>query len=122
MGKAKKRLTNKEKAERARLKKQMQEKGILPPDKKRLNRRKFAKEVQRDWESNRPHAGYLSIACQWMMPSPKGQVTPETVGVLKAMKIAMEIQCFEQELAMKGEHTYSVMDLYEQVVKPVMDL
>ena len=36
-----KRMTNKEKAERAAIKKKLQADGILPPDKPRLNRRKF---------------------------------------------------------------------------------
>lgn len=42
-----KRLTNKEKALKAKVKKELQEQGILPPDKPRLNRRKFAKEPRR---------------------------------------------------------------------------
>ena len=37
----KKRLTNKEKKSNAAFKKQMQEKGILPPDKPKLNRKKL---------------------------------------------------------------------------------
>ena len=41
----KKRLTQREKAERAAIKKQLQADGVLPPDKPRLNRKKFAREV-----------------------------------------------------------------------------
>ena len=47
MPKWKKRLTQREKAERAAIKKQLQADGVLPPDKPRLNRKKFAREV---WE------------------------------------------------------------------------
>ena len=47
MPKGKKRLTQREKAERAAIKKQLQADGVLPPDKPRLNRKKFAREV---WE------------------------------------------------------------------------
>ena len=36
-----KRMTNREKDERKRFKKNLQEKGIIPPDKPRLNRKKF---------------------------------------------------------------------------------
>ena len=45
MPKGKKRLTQREKAERAAIKKQLQADGVLPPDKPRLNRKKFAREV-----------------------------------------------------------------------------
>lgn len=37
----KKRLTNKEKKLNAEAKKRLQEQGILPPDKPKLNRKKF---------------------------------------------------------------------------------
>lgn len=40
----KKRLTQRQKTENARLKKHLQAEGILPPDKPRLNRKKFAAE------------------------------------------------------------------------------
>ena len=42
MAQKKKRLTQREKAERARAKKWAQENGLRPPDKPRLNRKKFA--------------------------------------------------------------------------------
>ena len=45
-----KRMTNREKDERKRFKKSLQEKGIIPPDKPRLNRKKFAKEVCDEWK------------------------------------------------------------------------
>ena len=40
-----KRLTQREKDENLRFKKEMQKKGILPPDKPRLKRKRFAEEV-----------------------------------------------------------------------------
>lgn len=46
----KKRLTQREKAERAAMKKQLQAEGVLPPDKPRLNRKKFARETWAEWE------------------------------------------------------------------------
>ena len=45
-----KRMTIREKEERKLIKKQLQEKGVLPPDKPRLNRKKFAEEVNHEWE------------------------------------------------------------------------
>ena len=46
----KKRLTQREKAERAKMKKELQAEGVLPPDKPRLNRKKFARETWAEWE------------------------------------------------------------------------
>ena len=46
---AKKKMPQREKAERARIKKKLQQEGILPPDKPRLNRKKFAAEVWDEW-------------------------------------------------------------------------
>ena len=45
-----KRLTNREKKERAEFKKRMQEKGVLPPDKPKLNRKKFVEEARKEWD------------------------------------------------------------------------
>lgn len=44
-------MTKKERAERAKIKKRMQANGILPPDKKKLNRRKFAEEARKEWNA-----------------------------------------------------------------------
>ena len=43
--KKQKRMTQRQKDERAQVKKELQAKGVLPPDKPRLNRKKFAKAV-----------------------------------------------------------------------------
>ena len=43
--KKQKRMTQRQKDERAQVKKELQAKGVLPPDKPRLNRKTFAKEV-----------------------------------------------------------------------------
>lgn len=47
----KKRLTNKEKQARADFKKRMQEQGVLPPDKPKLNRKKFIEDAQCEWNN-----------------------------------------------------------------------
>ena len=63
-----KRLTNKEKQARAELKKRMQDKGVLPPDKPKLNRKKFIDEAREEWNGEVVTALYGSIT-SWM-PSP----------------------------------------------------
>ena len=44
-------MTNKEKKERAVIKKQLQADGVLPPDKPRLNRRKFIQEAREEYNA-----------------------------------------------------------------------
>ena len=61
----KKRLTNREKKDRAEFKKQMQEKGILPLDKPKLNRKKFIKEAREEWngrDSDRCMSSWAELA------------------------------------------------------------
>ena len=47
----KKRLTNREKKLRAEAKKELQAKGVIPPDKPKLNRKKFIDEAKAEWNS-----------------------------------------------------------------------
>ena len=88
MAQRKKRLTQREKAERAALKKKWQAEGLIPPDKPRLNRKKFAREA---WEAfdafyrAEPIRAELSLlkAIGFMVGPDMKEVSPEEVGVLK---------------------------------------
>lgn len=120
----KKRLTQREKALNARCKKELQEQGILPPDKPKLNRKKFATEVITEVEETEgPLYVYLMRAIAWMTPSknPIRPVTPEEVGALKVLKIALETKKFEEALP-KGTTQYNLQDFYEKVIRPIIDL
>lgn len=117
-----KRMTVCEKKERAQIKRQLQEEGILLPDKKRLNRSRFASEVRADWEAERPPDWYLRMACILLGPATGFPVSPEQVGVLKVMKAAVEIHRFEKERKEHGETTCPARDLYEQVILPIKEL
>ena len=91
----KKRLTQREKAERAATKKRLQARGVLPPNKPRLNRKKFARETWAEWtallaENRLGAAMALCRAVSFTTDSELLEVTPEQVGILKAMKIAVE--------------------------------
>lgn len=46
----KKRLTNKQKKLNAEVKKELQEKGVIPPDKPKLNRKQFIEEAKGEHE------------------------------------------------------------------------
>ncbi len=118
MAKAKqKKMTQREKAERAAFKKQMQEKGVLPPDKPRLNRKKFAREVWMEFEQmNAIRADvYLRKAIGCMVGPDMREVTPEEVGVLKLMKIAIETDKFMRALEAEGRTQYTIGEYAEKV-------
>lgn len=121
---AKKKMTQREKAERARIKKELQKEGLLPPDKPRLNRKKFAAEVWEDWLSFGTFKDwmYLSRAISCMVGPDMTEVTPEQVGVLKVMKLAMEMKKFEERLQVEGREKYTIGEIYEAAIKPVLEL
>ena len=123
----KKRLTQREKAERAAMKKQLQAEGVLPPDKPRLNRKKFARETWAEWtallaENRLGAAMALCRAVSFTTDSELLEVTPEQVGILKAMKIAVEYEKFLQKLETEGRSDYSIGELADEVVLPIWKL
>lgn len=125
MAKAKqKKMTQREKTERAAFKKQMQEKGVLPPDKPRLNRKKFAREVWAEFEQMDVIRAdfYLRKAIGCMVGPDMREVTPEEVGVLKLMKIAIETDKFMKALEAENRTQYTIGEYAEKVVLPIMRL
>ena len=101
-----KRLTNKEKALKAKVKKELQEQGLLPPDKPRLNRRKFAKEAaeQFDKEINPMDVFWFHNALTLVTAGTDVlPITSEQVGVFKLMKITAEIKKFHEETKKIGK-------------------
>lgn len=104
-----KRLTNKEKALKSKVKKELQEQGLLPSDKPRLNRRKFAKEAaeQFDKEINLMNPmdvfwfhNVLTLVTAGTDVLP---ITSEQVGVFKLMKITAEIKKLHEETKKSGK-------------------
>lgn len=105
----------------------MREEGILPPIKKKLNRRNFIKEVRDAYSSelNRfEDIRYLYEAISWMLPSGeyKTKITPEEIGVAKVLKMAVEIKKFNEEKIANGEKTYKFDDLYKTVIEPIRNM
>lgn len=122
----KKGLTNREKKERAEFKKRMQEKGILPPDKPKLNRKKFIEEARSEWDSRDKKCYvwefYLMNAMSYMLGHmEKGmRLSREAVGAAKVLKLAMRLREFDEELKAKGEAEYKVVDQYNYI-KDILD-
>jgi hypothetical protein len=120
----KKRLTQREKTENARIKKEMQKEGILPPDKARLNRKKFAREVMAEFGAMDVFAAdlYLRRAIGCMVSEDMTRVSEEQVGVLKLLKIAVETQKFMRALEAEGRKQYTIGEYVDKVVHPVRKL
>lgn len=124
MAQKKKRLTQAQKAANARIKKEFQEKGLIPPDKPRLNRKAFAAQVWKEFmELDAITADlYLRNAIGCMVSPDMRQVTPEQVGVLKLMKIAVETARFMDALKAEGRDQYTLGEYIDKVVHPVVKL
>lgn len=123
----KKRLTNREKQERADFKRRMQEQGILPPDKPKLNRKKFIEEAREEWNGRSNDCyiweHYLLEAVSYMLCQTEGtssRASLEAVGVATALKLAIRLREFSEEVRAKGEHEYKLADQYNYI-KDILD-
>lgn len=124
MAKKNKRLTQREKALNARVKKELQEKGLIPPAKARLNRKKFAADVRAEWNAAEgPLYAYVMRSIGWMLPDEKPlfPITPEQIGVLKLLKIALATKAYEDALP-EDVHKYNAVDFFREVVEPIINL
>ena len=121
-----KRLTNKEKQVNKEIKAELRSKGIIPPVKPKLNRKKFALEVIEEFEAFNTYDNliYLHRAITCMMPSLKlnNAITPEQIGILKVAKIAMEYKRFVEDLKARDKTNYNIGELYEKVIAPIVNL
>ena len=114
-------MTKREIKERAKIKKSLQARGILPPDKKRLNRKKFIDEVREQWLKRDRTCFklefYIMRALVWMTSytDNRGNISPEAVGAAKVYKIALRFKEFEEEIQKSGQSAYTVRELYESV-------
>lgn len=124
MPQKKKRLTQREKAERAEIKKRLQEEGLLPPDKPRLNRKKFAREVWEEFNGMDVFKAdyYLRQAIGTMVGPDMHEVTPEQVGILKLLKLAVETEKFMRALEAEGRDKYTIGEYHDKVYSPIMKL
>lgn len=128
VAKKRKPMTIKEKKFRAEIKKDLLERGILPPPKPRLNRKKFAKEVikrmtESDFGCRLDDFEYISNALVLMLPSEFArEISLEHIGVLKVVKIAMDMKEYKQKLRDNGETTYNLLTMHDEVIQPTKDL
>lgn len=126
MAAKKKRLTQKEKKQNAEVKKELQEKGIIPPDKPRLNRKKFVDEAMKEWD-NRPQCYiwdiYLIEALGFIIGRTEGRsfrVSQEAVGAAKVLKLAVRLYQFHMKLKEEGRTEYKVVEELE-FIRDILD-
>lgn len=122
--KGNKKMTAREKAERAKVKKELQAKGILPPDKKPLNRKKFGRETWAEFvEECSGLDGLMELrhALGCMVSDNPSSVDAEQVGVYKLMKIAVELRRFKARLTEEGRTEYTIGELAD-VISPIIRL
>ncbi len=116
----KKRMTNREKQERAAMKKRLQAEGLIPPDKPRLNRKRFIEEAEAEWNGRDLECLiwdlYIMRALFYVLGCGSAKrISPEAVGAAKILKLAIRLHRFEAELKENGRDKYTVGELHEYI-------
>lgn len=121
-----KKLTNKEKQMNAKVKKKLQEEGFLPPDKPRLNRKKYIEEAMQEWNSRDDSCCvwdlYLYKAVNMMIGKVDRnfRTSPEAVGAAKCLKIALRLKEFSDKLRAEGKKEYTLKEQFD-FIKDIID-
>lgn len=116
-----KKMTKAQKAMNARIKKQLQKEGVIPPDKLRMNRKKYIEEAMTEWNGREPgYYGwdiYLHRAISFMLGQTDQHLraSPEAVGVAKTLKLAIRLKEFSDKLKEEGRATYTLGEQYEYI-------
>ena len=100
---------------------------VVPVEKPRLDRKKFARETWAEFEAlfkAKPIRAELALikAVGFMVGPEMHRVTPEEVGVLKLLKLAVEYDGFLNKLEAEGRETYTTGELVDEVVLPIIKL
>lgn len=116
-----KKLTNAQKKLNMQIKKELQDKGTIPPDKKRLNRKKFIDDQQKAW--NARTQGYIweihllhAVGIMLHQKETK-RFTPslEAVGAAKVIALALRMEEFREKLKSEGRTSYTVEEEYNYI-------
>lgn len=111
-------MTKAQKAMNAKIKKELQEKGIVPPDKPRLNRE--------EWNGRNAEYYawdvflYQAISIVLGHTDRHLRASPEAVGVAKTLKLALRLKEFRDKLKAEGRYTYTMGEEYEYI-KDILD-
>ena len=108
-------MTKKERKDLAKAKKRLQAEGVLPPNKPRLNRKKFAKEVNKEWEELEiggitDISLILNVLAMMTRSGEYGGITSEDIGILKLKKCVIEIK---KALQVEQRSCFTDSELYK---------
>ena len=125
MAQKRKKMTNKEKAYNARLKKEMQKEGILPPDKPKLNRKKYVEEAMQEWNQKEKEVFweyylYKAISIMLGQTDKNLRVSQEAVGVAKVLKLTLRLKELSDRLEAEGRNKYSIKEEVD-FIKDILD-
>lgn len=114
-----KRMTQREKDQRAEAREDLRALGLIPPRKKPLNRKKFVTEALDEYQA----AGWkvrerLPVAMAWVLN--RVSPGPEDVGAAKVLKVAAAIVAFEEKLKEDKRDSYPLEELHEYL-KPILE-
>lgn len=121
-----KRMTAREKKQRAAIKRELQDKGILPPDKPKLNRKKYKEEALQEWNER---DGECLLWSYWLreaigytigLTDRNLHVSAEAIGVAKTLKLAIRLKEFSDKLKEEGRTEYKIGEQYEYI-KDILD-
>lgn len=115
-------MTERERKQRRKIKKQLQDEGILPPDKPRMNRKRYIEETRKLLDSK--EIDFLSwSACLQMAISEmlnkheikngRYAVSEEAVGVARMLRLAWRIKEFRDKLNGEGRTSYTAGEYCE---------
>ena len=126
-----KKLNKKQKAIREQVREELREKGILPPRKKPINRKKYALEtLEKTKDSLYTYEMNSCIAevVRLFLPNEERlskmgstKVSDLSFYALKIIETAYKLKEFQEEIAKNNDRTYTLKDMYEQVYAPVME-
>ena len=126
MSEKRRKMTSREKAQNAKIKKELQEKGIIPPDKPKLNRKKFVEDVMDEWNERDKDCFlwdfYLSRAIGIMLGKTDKnlRVSQEAVGVAKCLRLAIRLKDFSDMLKKEGRKEYTLKEEFE-FIKDILE-
>ena len=119
--KKKKPMTQAEKKFNAKMKKEMQEKGIIPMDKPKLNRKKYIEEAREEWNKKDSDCLiwdiylYKAISITLGLTDRNMRASPEAVGVAKTLKLAIRLKEFHDKVEAEGRDTYKLGEYLEYI-------
>lgn len=109
-------LTEREKKERAKIREQLRAEGLLPPVKKPLNHKKFIEEAKELYETENLYDLFAYICWGLAEMMNHGRGDKEAIGAAKVLLLAKRRKEFEEERRAQGlTNTYKVGELCEAV-------